>query len=560
MTSKLSLWLLERVKAAKDLENTTIPTDYSYNRNWQPLRFEDGDVVVKLTRHPSGWLLLNSEVLSRASPVLERSFSERWSRSKAVEHSKSGGKVKVYFLSLIYDHHEGTYFLDSEDSPRGIFQEEMEVSHTPFGPYDPDELAELRATRPQLLSSTTFAPFKCPFPNEDWPEDEFKLPPAQTALDLQSFFAILHGQSPELEDMVVPDSDRLEQNYAAIADDGPDIYERRHVFKHINNVLSYANFYQCFPLVAGYLKRLLVEETWVWEACERYPWLVIKTAEALRWGEMWDDCLRHIFKHHTSFDPDSNYYYATLGHTQETFENTYRQKRVEHDDAVKEMRQGLATTHLPALNELKWRMSYGWEGQRYEEEVFSDHDELSAMIASGIYANSKLARCSQLAYFGPYDTEEYWLRKHATAVEMSQLVSIYGEVLEAAASKNPAAIFKDIKPEDAALKLNYPSIYDTVRMTILIRRDLSHLVRKAARVLKDVFDRNFYTERPELTPARHPSTDYFTNYHITEEDRPWDGPYEWEGREVKPVHGPHQPASEEWLEALGFLELDVTVD
>lgn len=32
---------------------------------------------------------------------------------------------------------------------------------------------------------------------------------------------------------------------------------RRHIFKHVNNILSYANFYQCFPLVAGYLKTLL---------------------------------------------------------------------------------------------------------------------------------------------------------------------------------------------------------------------------------------------------------------------------------------------------------------
>lgn len=122
MASMLSRWLLERAKAAETLENTTIPTDYSYNRNRRALRFEDGDVVVKLSRHPSGWLLLNSEVLSQASPVLERSFSKSWGRGKMVRHPNSGGKVNVYTLSLVYDHDEGTYFLESEVRATPFYQ------------------------------------------------------------------------------------------------------------------------------------------------------------------------------------------------------------------------------------------------------------------------------------------------------------------------------------------------------------------------------------------------------------------------------------------------------
>lgn len=76
---------------------------------------------------------------------------------------------------------------------------------TPCGPYWHYALDELRTTRPQLLSSTSSAPFKFPFPDEGWPDDEFIFPPIQTALDLQSFFAILYGQDPSLMDLLGPD-------------------------------------------------------------------------------------------------------------------------------------------------------------------------------------------------------------------------------------------------------------------------------------------------------------------------------------------------------------------
>ncbi|KAF2167373.1 hypothetical protein M409DRAFT_22184 [Zasmidium cellare ATCC 36951] len=537
MASALLTSLCERAKAAETLEDTTIVSkDYSCNKNWRCCRFEDGDVVVKLTRHPSGWLLLSSSALAEASPVLAKSFSKEWNRAKTVVYPRTGETVRIFTLSLVYDFYAGTWFLDSETSPRGIFQEELDRLHVPLGPYDDDEelLEELRAKHGRLLSTI------------------------QTVIDLQSFFAILCGESPQLADLLGPDA---EESYSMYPINGePRIYMARHMFKHINNILCYANFYQCFALVAAYLKSLLMDDPDIWEACEQYSWLIIKTAEALRWQELYDDCLRHIFRHHSTFGPGSPIRFATLGLTVDSFQDNFYRAMAWHEQVIQEIRHALATVHLPAIGDPKYKTWGGWDGEVYDEESFSDRDELAALIASGIYSNSPLARCGHVAQPGCYSDTDIWPDTVPLTAPERDLPGIYDMVMTASRSQNPAKILDGMKPEEAALKMKLAAICDTIAMTTAIRKNLSLLVIDASQVLQNAFEANYHTGRPKLTPAHHPSTEYFTNYDITEEDRPWQEPYEWEGEPFDMVHGPHQPASGEWLDALEFFELDVTVD
>lgn len=114
MADPLTRWLHERATASQTLQDSTTPKDYSENRDWRNLRFEGGDVVVKLTRHPSGWRLLHSSVLSEASPVLAKSFQKEWSRAKTVNDPANGKEVQVHTLSLMWDPSDETYFLQTE--------------------------------------------------------------------------------------------------------------------------------------------------------------------------------------------------------------------------------------------------------------------------------------------------------------------------------------------------------------------------------------------------------------------------------------------------------------
>lgn len=114
MVCPLTCWLLHRAKAAKAVPDTVAPKDYSANRDWHNLRFEDGDTLIKLTHHPSGWLLLNSNILSQASPVLARSLSKEWARTKRIKKPAAGHEIDASVFSLVYDESFGTYFLQSE--------------------------------------------------------------------------------------------------------------------------------------------------------------------------------------------------------------------------------------------------------------------------------------------------------------------------------------------------------------------------------------------------------------------------------------------------------------
>lgn len=89
--------------------------DYVYNWSSQSLRFEDGDVLVKLSPDPEDWLLLHSHVLGSVSPIMHAAFKDEWSRNTVnVVHPITKREYQLYVLCPQYDPTIGALFLQPE--------------------------------------------------------------------------------------------------------------------------------------------------------------------------------------------------------------------------------------------------------------------------------------------------------------------------------------------------------------------------------------------------------------------------------------------------------------
>ena len=79
------------------------------------LRFESGDLVIKLTNDPRDWLLVHSEIVAASSPVLAASLSRAWAQYAhldSIKHPSTGENVLVRTLALTQV--EGTFFLEGK--------------------------------------------------------------------------------------------------------------------------------------------------------------------------------------------------------------------------------------------------------------------------------------------------------------------------------------------------------------------------------------------------------------------------------------------------------------
>ena len=64
------------------------------------LRFDDGDLLVKLGAHPESWLLLHSQVVRRFARQLAPALDERWGQAKTRYNPVTGTQTPLYVLAL----------------------------------------------------------------------------------------------------------------------------------------------------------------------------------------------------------------------------------------------------------------------------------------------------------------------------------------------------------------------------------------------------------------------------------------------------------------------------
>lgn len=79
------------------------------------LRFDDGDLVIKLSDDSNDWLIIHSAVFAAVSPVFAASSSARWeerAKTDKIIHPGTGKEVAVRTLALAFV--DGTYTLEGK--------------------------------------------------------------------------------------------------------------------------------------------------------------------------------------------------------------------------------------------------------------------------------------------------------------------------------------------------------------------------------------------------------------------------------------------------------------
>ena len=74
------------------------------------LRFNDGDVIVKLGKDPRGWLVLHKSIFQATMPVLGLAFGSDWEREQKVTNAVAGIDLVVYNIGLKFV--DETYLLE----------------------------------------------------------------------------------------------------------------------------------------------------------------------------------------------------------------------------------------------------------------------------------------------------------------------------------------------------------------------------------------------------------------------------------------------------------------
>jgi hypothetical protein len=96
-------------QAAADLINTKTDSP-------PPLRYENGDVIVKLNLHPKDWLLLNADVIRTTMPTLVPSLKSTWYKPMEITRPDAPATeppAEVYMLALHYSQKDQTYVLEN---------------------------------------------------------------------------------------------------------------------------------------------------------------------------------------------------------------------------------------------------------------------------------------------------------------------------------------------------------------------------------------------------------------------------------------------------------------
>ena len=79
------------------------------------LRFEHGELVIKLDRNPMRWLIIHSKVFAAVSPVFRASASGAWKEQAqldTIKHPNTGEDVEVRTLAL--KRVQDTYILEGK--------------------------------------------------------------------------------------------------------------------------------------------------------------------------------------------------------------------------------------------------------------------------------------------------------------------------------------------------------------------------------------------------------------------------------------------------------------
>ncbi|GAB7333685.1 hypothetical protein MBLNU13_g05232t1 [Cladosporium sp. NU13] len=227
------------------------------------LRFEQGDLVIKLGHEPSRWLIIHSKVFAAVSPVFRASTSEAWKETAqldAIKHPRTGKDVEVRTLAL--KRVDDTYILECKD----VTLQAEDASTISAVPFHQSSLAT--EDWPALTGHNT------PLAND---EESTTLDPSESAHALHVYFALVYGAQLTL----------------------PQIAGEKHLTRRFLDVCAYADYYGCFDTFKPLLARAIRLEgnggkNPIYRDVAHNPLVYAFVARIFRLEPLYNDALRQL--------------------------------------------------------------------------------------------------------------------------------------------------------------------------------------------------------------------------------------------------------------------------
>ncbi|KAI6816105.1 hypothetical protein KC332_g7997 [Hortaea werneckii] len=221
------------------------------------LRFDDGDVVVKLGVEPHSHLLVHSERVKLAMPTLAPMFKAEWSTSETIVHPVTGKEVKVYSLGM--KSVDSTLLLEGKDVD---LQEEHSVLFN---------RSELLADGWPVLDSASLS---------------MELHAVMAEFAHRVIFALLYGYEVQTAALTArwEDSDGF----------GPRCVSPLRYTETVMQILSYAEYYGCFDRILPAFREIVLEEgESLWRDVAERSYFWIQFAMKLQSTKIYCDAVQH---------------------------------------------------------------------------------------------------------------------------------------------------------------------------------------------------------------------------------------------------------------------------
>jgi hypothetical protein len=85
---------------------------YTFVKSWPDnFRYSNDDVVLRFSSHPTGVLLLHTQVLNAQSKMFKAMFSSQWGKASTTAHGSR--KIKCFEVDLVLDCEDGFTYLQA---------------------------------------------------------------------------------------------------------------------------------------------------------------------------------------------------------------------------------------------------------------------------------------------------------------------------------------------------------------------------------------------------------------------------------------------------------------
>ncbi|KAI6789190.1 hypothetical protein KC361_g8646 [Hortaea werneckii] len=253
---------------------------YQILRNKLPaLRFDDGDVVVKLGVEPHSHLLVHSEMIKMGTPTLAPVFKAQWNTPETIVHPTKGKKINVYSLGM--KSVDRTLLLEGKNVD---LQEEWSVL------FHQSELA----ADGWLVSESSY-----------YSSGSMELHAEIAEFAHRVIFALLYRYDVQAEVLTA----RWGDSHGS----APYVVSPLRSTEVIMQMLSYAEYYGCFDRILPLFRDIVLEEgESLWEAVAERPHFWVQFAVKLQSTKLYCEALRHFIVQNRS--DERTPYWATCNY------------------------------------------------------------------------------------------------------------------------------------------------------------------------------------------------------------------------------------------------------